>query len=115
MRTTEKLLSLLEEYFNLIAKMQKSNQLEKSLASINIRRQIEQMNSAVLVECNILDEKHEHILQVRNHSEFVVFENIVLIPNRKKGKKRIVYHLKKRTLQKSSSKILMDWLCGRRI
>jgi hypothetical protein len=60
-RSLEKLDTILNEYKNTLSGLERSNQLDKFLNNANIRRNIEQLNSALLIEAVILEEKHTYL------------------------------------------------------
>lgn len=60
-RSLEKLDIILSEYKATLVQIEKAGQLPKFLNNTNWRKKIEQLNTSLVVEANILEEKHDYL------------------------------------------------------
>ena len=60
-RSLDKLGSILTDYYNTLMGLVQNKQLERFLNNTNLRRRVEQLASSILIESNILEEKHDYI------------------------------------------------------
>lgn len=95
----------------LVKQYQKTDQLDRALNNTNVRRQIEQQNSAVLFEANILEEKNE-LVASEMQVLFSPYYHLKLSSKKERNSNENL--LWRKSSLPLSSKTLMDKLCGNR-